>query len=136
MGYQRSLLKLVFRDGEFGGLEVVCRRMKVADAMAATALAKVDQADPAQQVAALEKVTEILASHIVSWNLEDEDGEPVPTDLEHLREQDFQMVNALVTKWMEVAVGVSPPLSKPSNGGEPSLEELIPMEELSPSLLS
>lgn len=79
----------------------------------------------------------MFASHIVDWNLEDRDtGEPVPTTLAGILEQDEDFVMEIIGAWTAAATGVSPPLAPSSTGGEPSLEASMPMVPLSASQAS
>lgn len=81
---------------------------------------------------------EELATRIVSWNLEDDDGKPIPATPEGLRQVDTSLVSALKNAWVQSITGVhdADPLPQSSPSGEPSLVESIPMEALSPSLAS
>lgn len=84
----------------------------------------------------MEEVFGEFAKVLVSWNLEDEDGEPVPTTYEGLMSYDFQFVLAVVLGWMQAVAGVPTPLDRPSRDGGPSLVESLPMEPLSQSRVS
>jgi len=79
-----------------------------------------------------------FANHLVSWNLEDEDGKPIPPTLEAIKTIDHSLVGALNNAWIQAVVGVhdADPLPETSPSGEPSLVESVPMEALSPSLAS
>lgn len=82
------------------------------------------------------ELVERFSTHLVSWNLEEDDGTPVPATLEGLRSQEFDHVISIIMQWMDAVAGVSAPLAQPSPGGVPSPVESIPMETLSPNLLS
>src|SRR5690348_6784001 len=125
MGYQRPILRLKFEDPEMAGLEVMCRRPSVK---------KVEEYSKSDRN--LEVQVGIIAECLISWNLEDENGDPVPTSAESLLDQDQPFLIALLDAWMGQAIKVSGPLGSDSPSGEPSPEVSIPMEPLSPNPLS
>lgn len=156
MGYQRPILCIKFEGPEVGdldGLEVMCRRMSVGHIENLQALAQTtpDMEDP-ENFARFNRIIKILADHLVSWNLEDENGIPVPlvgfvedeqgkkvldkdgsplrVAVQSLRRLDFPFIMGLAQGWMAQAIGVTPPLSTPSRDGEPFLEGSIPMTDL------
>jgi hypothetical protein len=79
-----------------------------------------------------------FVEHLISWNLEDEAGQPVPTTLDAVKQLDHDLVAALNNAWIATLIGVhkDDPLPDSSLSGEPSLVESVPMEALSPSLAS
>lgn len=92
-----------------------------------------------------ERVKEILqgfAEVLVSWNLEEEDGTPVPCSVAGLMSQDIEFVLAVLYGWVEGVSSVNSPLAKKSSNGvkpptEDPMQDLmasIPMEVLQPSL--
>lgn len=96
-----------------------------------------------------------FAGKIESWNLEDENGNPVslepievpvpdsrdlsatrretPAEAKYrvLMEQDMDMVMSLVLAWLDGMVGTPGPLGGTSNAGGQSEEVSIPMDALS-----
>lgn len=70
---------------------------------------------------------------LTSWNLEREDGSPIPCTREALfGEVDNDLALALATKWLDVLGGkVDAPLPDSSPAGGPSLVASIPTETLS-----
>jgi hypothetical protein len=121
---------LQFEEGhEFHGLEARVAGMTLGEFM------EVTEGGAETAAAALKR----FADHLISWNLEDEHGNPVPTTEEALRQQDHDLVLALNNAWVQHVVGVhdADPLPETSTSGAPSLEvSAIPMEALSPSLAS
>ena len=77
-----------------------------------------------------------FAGALVSWNLEDEDGEPIPADLAGVLSNDFDLNLELIGAWLDAASGAATPLGRPSTSGSPSLEASLPMDPLSPSQAS
>lgn len=74
-----------------------------------------------------------FAQALVSWNLEDEDGNPVPTTKEGVYEQDFDLILSLINDWIEAVSGTPGDLGKGSNSGLRFPEVSLPMVPLSPS---
>lgn len=76
---------------------------------------------------------EEFADSVVSWNLEAEDGTPLPCTREGFFGIDNDLALALATKWLDVLGGKvdDAPLESSSPSGEPSQVASIPMETLS-----
>lgn len=96
---KRAPLKLDFTDTEFQGLEVTLRPvpMSVLSDIAVTA----SSGDPS----AFRHAAATFAYALESWNVEDDDGNPVPADLDGLMSQDPRFVSAVFKAWMEAAHG-------------------------------
>jgi hypothetical protein len=78
-------------------------------------------------------------SHLVSWNLEDEDTEqPVPPTEKGVLSVDHDLVVAMNNAWIQTLTGVhgADPLPESSTSGEQSPALSIPMEPLSEPLAS
>jgi hypothetical protein len=124
MGYKGTprAVRIVFAEGhEHHGAEARARRMSLGEWEA------IIESDEDNALAEFGK-------RLVSWNLTDDDDQPIPATSEGLRQVDTSLVTALKTAWLQSIVGVHLPQSSPS--GEPSPVESIPMEALSPSLAS
>lgn len=83
-----------------------------------------------------DKLILLFADKLVSWNIEDEAGTPVPADLGGVRQQDLDFNLTIINAWTTAMAGVPAPLEQSSPAGEPSPVESIPMETLSSSLAS
>lgn len=136
MGWQlpekyRNTYLLVFADPDFHGLEVRVRRVSFDALRTAASLSEVDvEKARAGQMSGfdLEKIDRLIeqfAAALIGWNLEDEQGQPVPATLEALRGQDIALVLELVDAWMH-AVSQSEMPTRP----EPVDEAELPMETL------
>jgi hypothetical protein len=77
-----------------------------------------------------EDMLRMFADSLQSWNLETEEGEPVPMDFKGLQTQELPFVLQLVDAWTTALAGTSAELGKDSTSGERSLEVSIPMEAL------
>lgn len=110
MGYrrQRRVLHLVFAEpSAYAGLEVKVRAMSFGDFYAYTGLERDQQ--------------EMLAEHLVSWNVEDEDGTPVPATLEGIRSREVDEIKAIKRAWTDAMTEVpeGDPLALSSTSGLP-----------------
>jgi len=131
MGFREpSTIKLVFDENdELHGLEVQMRGMSIADFMQSSGL---DGSDGDDAAATMKR----FYTHLASWNLEDENGQPVPvTDAPN---RDSRMIRRLNNAWIEAVQGVhkADPLPESSTSGENSLAPAIPMAPLSDSQTS
>jgi len=103
MGFRpkRAPFKLEF-SGEFEGLEVSVRPvpMSVMNDIAVAA----SSGDPQ----AFRHAAATFAYALESWNLEDDDGNPVPADMDGLMSQDPQFVGAVFRAWTEAANRAAP----------------------------
>ena len=119
MGFRREpkTFRLVFDDPELAGLEVRARSLSIGEL----------EDDDLQ-------VYESFAAALVSWNLEDENGDELPATLETVRSYpDVDFMNALASAWIKAVTGVDDDLGKDLPAGRRSLEESLPMEPLSPN---
>jgi len=139
-GYVRKrTFKLKFADEEMDGLEVRARSASMERYLEIAQIQDaIDEADSpsAAEYDVIRRLGAQLAEHLVDWNLQEEDGTPVPCTADGLMSQDMLFVYAIVEAWMEAAAGVSAPKAQNSNGGPPSVEASLPMEPLSPSRAS
>jgi hypothetical protein len=82
------------------------------------------------------KTFELFMDRLVGWNLETEDGQPVPATREAVEGEDDDMVNAIVKKWTDAVLGVPAPLGADSSSGVTSAVESVLTEIPSQSLAS
>jgi hypothetical protein len=132
----RTTFKLKFKDPEYDGLEVIATELSTGELWQWMEDEKVANAGGDTGMEARRRLLQVLAEAIVSWNAEDDKGQPVPTTVEGLLAQGHRFNNRLMDAWTDALVGISAPLPQPSADGAPSAEASIPMESLSPSLTS
>lgn len=132
MGFtpKRKTYRLVFDDTDLAGLEVRMRGLSTGDYLNVVRIQADDGDETPEQV---DTMLGLLAGALVSWNLEDEHGNPVPADLDGVKAQDFDLVMAILGAWQTAVAGVPAPLDSASPSGVPSLEASIPMDTLSES---
>lgn len=140
MGYrpQRQLIKLDFSETEHAGLEITTKRISVDGLLSFVGL--IDKAEQFDSKAFKPEDLEIVedlfgrfAAVLVSWNVEDDDGQPVPATREGLGTQDFGFVLFIISTWFMSMSQAPPPLPSGSKPGGPPPEASLPMEALSAS---
>lgn len=134
MGYvrQKKIFVLRFEDPELEGLEVRATSTSLGSLLELVSLAEIgkgkrfDMAD----VKRLDELFDLFVNCLQSWNLEEEDGSPIPTTLAGLKSQDMTFVMDLIMAWMDGVVSIPTPLSKKLNSGEQSEVPPLTMEPL------
>lgn len=94
--------------------------------------------DP-QDVAQLGRLLTRFGEALVEWDLEEEDGTPIPATPEGVAGLDTDVALDIIGPWVHaVQGGVRPgsPLPDASGSGTSSAEASLPMEALSPSRMS
>jgi hypothetical protein len=124
---KRKIYHLDFEGTEYDGLEVKVRGLTTGEYLEfATSSAPTDEGSNET-----EETLRLLASHLVSWNLEDEEtGDPVPTTFEGIKTNDFQMNMSIVNAWTASMVSIPEATGKKSDSGGPVLVESIPSQAL------
>lgn len=123
---KRKTYKLDFSETEWDGLEVRVRGLSTGEYLQ---IIQLSAASDDSGSAETEGMLRMLTSHIVSWNLEDND-EPVGTSFEDVKENDFTMNMAIINAWITALSTVPEDLAKKSSAGIGSLVESIPTEAL------
>lgn len=121
MGYvpKKKTYPLDFTGTEHEGLEITVRDMST------------DELISMPDSTTHEVLVGAFAGQLVSWNLETEDGTPIPPTPENVRRQDRSMNQLIIERWLDALNGVpAGPLPQPSPAGEPSPAVSIPMEPL------
>jgi len=135
MGFRApsTIFKLNFK-GELEGLEVATKSVPTGDLMdlmrMAVSLGSRGSDIKPEDMDAVNSLFAGFAKALLSWNLEDEEGEPIPATLEGIVGQEFNFVIAIIMTWVEAVAGVNIDLEKDSPSGKTSMEGNIPMELL------
>jgi len=140
---KRKLYQLRFEDHP--GLEVTMKGLSIEAFMSlargASALQGLDMAalkGPALE-AAMDQVDGLFtrfAKSLRSWNLDDDDGQPVPETVDGVRSQELAFILEITMSWMDAIASVDIPLPQPASASGTFPEASLPMEPLSPSLAS
>jgi hypothetical protein len=74
---------------------------------------------------------EVLAAHLLEWNVEDDDGRPVPATLDGVRSREPDEVMAIKQAWTDAMTTIpeNDPLALSSTGGLQAMLDL-PAAEL------
>ncbi|MBH1939236.1 hypothetical protein I5Q34_34110, partial [Streptomyces sp. AV19] len=100
-------------DPELDGLEVTLRGLTVAEYLEVMGLGEVEAASVPDMIRR-------FARALISWNLETEDGAPVPITEDEVFGLDQDFVMRLASAWIDALAGVSAPLGQSSPDGGPS----------------
>jgi hypothetical protein len=126
--------KLTFEQPALAGLEITTGPMSINQAMRLDEIWAAPAGTLAENAAQTREAIGIFADVLLSWNLDDPGGEPVPPTAEAmLAYRDQRVIMTILTEWRQAAIGVSGPLERPSPNGSGILEDSLPMEALSPS---
>ena len=129
MGYRKvpTIYELEFEEEELRGLVVKMRSLRVGRIRKLMVAFEKDEDPTGEQ---LGEIFKLLEEGLVSWNLEDEFGTPVPTDMSGINELEMDLMLAITRAWLEGMTGVSDDLGKDSGAGGTSRTPLPPMEAL------
>jgi hypothetical protein len=137
MSFKRKYYTLRFPEAhQFSGLVVSIKPISYEDLITVTSLQGTARESGGSDLAELEPLFEILSRAIIKWSLTEDDDTMAKTDPASLKREDFAMIMAIIDAWTKVVTGITPSLGKGSTSGAPFPEGSIPMETLSPSLLS
>jgi len=81
-----------------------------------------------------DRVLEIFINHLVSWNLEDLAGQPVPTNREGVDMQERTLIAQLMGAWQVSMMNVPNPLPPGSSSGGTSEEASLDLGSSSTNL--
>lgn len=122
--WQRGRVTLTWSDKhELHGLEIVMRRKPFAEFLddwlaEGDETAAWDDLSPKERAERTRRNAEDLASLIVSWNLADDDEQPVPVGVGSvLAHCDTAMINAMRDAYQAATTRVPPPLPESSTAG-------------------
>lgn len=135
MGFRlETHYKLFFEDEAFIGAEVTMGRMSMREAFEFDRVRFRETEGLDELEKKCEDVAKLVAEHLVSWNLEDKRGRPLPTTAASILGSQDDLLWALVNAYIQAVTEVSGPLDRGSGNGLPSdLAVSIPMEPLSES---
>ena len=128
--YQARVYNLVFDDPNLNGLEVKVGSLSIGE------LRRITERPDGEDSETTEVMLASFAKALISWNLEDGAGFPVPTNSQGINDQPMDLIMSIVQAWLSAMTDVDEQLGKGSPSGRQSLEASIPMELLSQSQTS
>lgn len=124
-GYKRErrIYILEFTDPQYQGLEVKVRSIPIREWKHLMTLDS-ESDDTETRVSSIQQMMYSFSEALVSWNMEDDQGNPLPTTLEYLESEDADFVMSLIMQWMKAIAWVddSSPLDSDSQPGQPTPE--------------
>lgn len=129
MGFKinRTVYNLTFGEGTaLDGAKVTARAVSTGAFLDVAGLASEAEENPA----AATKLFEQFADALETWDLEEEDGTPIPANLDGLRSLEFGTSIAVIKAWMSAMGDVSGPLERPSTSTANSRVASLTMEAL------
>lgn len=139
MGFQRKrkIYKLDFAETEYEGLVVQVSGLTTGEYLDFLVLSSATPtADANASGNETHTMLEMLARHLVSWNLLDEDEAPVAANFDGVKANDLAMNLRIIDAWIGAISGVPEATEKKSLPGDSPLMVSIPAETLSASLPS
>lgn len=137
-GFRRRTFVLEFEDPSFGGLEVRTRSASLDDLMRMQELMNIQIGrHEAERRELYDRLggSDQYPGLIISWNLLDDNGQPVPTDPESLAKEEWPLIRNICRAWVSALIEVPRPLSPPSSDGDQLEGLVIPMQTLPSSSL-
>lgn len=107
---KRKTYKLLFE--EWGGITVRLHSLPLGDFLELVELSDSPKSSPV-----IDKMFDYLIGALIGWDVEDEDGNPVPPTMDGLKSQDTDFGIAVVMAWQEAIAGVTGPLEQSSRSG-------------------
>lgn len=128
-------LRIIFDEGDAAGAEIVCRlNVPIGVLME---ISHIGQAMTEADIGGLAEISALFVDQVlVSWNLEEEDGSPIPLTQVGLESLPVSLRQAILMHWITTVVTIPVPLGAKSPNGNGLAERSIPMELLSGSPLN
>lgn len=128
MGYKKvpTIYTLEDVDGEKG----LIIRMKSLRIGKLRRLVQIIEADNEDLSKFLGEIFDLIGEGLVSWNLEEENGAPVPADRAGVEELEMGLIMGLLSEWIDVMTGAGEELGKDLPSGGPFPGQPVTMEAL------
>lgn len=135
MGFRKepTLYKLKFEDPQYNGLEVIAKSLPLGDFLEfnkMSAEVTVENANSPEMVKKSGMMFTLFAANLVSWNLEDENGKPVPSTYKGVVSQEMGFILDIIKAWMDAVADVPKHSKNGSNSGGTSRVPSLPMATL------
>lgn len=129
MGYRRvPTIYTLDQFKDYSGLEVRMTSIRIGKMRELMTLLDNDDVTDEQ----MDAMVKMVSDNLVSWNLEEEDGAPVPADRAGVDSLDLNMLLEIITAWMEQLTGPDEELGKDSSSAPSSASSTpkMPMPEM------
>jgi hypothetical protein len=133
---EKKLYHLQFEAEDLAGFECYATGTTLEQFVEVTALSEELQTPEGRTKDNIEKQFTVFARFLKSWNLDDENDQPVPCTYEGLASQEFDFVMAIMMAWTAAIASVPAPLAEGSASGETSPEASLHLASQSESLAS
>jgi hypothetical protein len=136
MGYcpEPTTYRLEFEGADMDGLQVKMGSLTVGEYGKMVRMMTVTKRDEAGD--ANDEIVRMFSASLISWNVEDKSGQPVPTTLAGVETQEQRFILRLFTAWHKAMEEVGDDLEKDSPSGAITLEASLGMASQSESLPS
>jgi len=132
-----TVYTLDFPEGdELHGLTVTAKSVSVGTFLRLARLQDTAGGSGVEAIAAVDGLFDAFGKSLREWDLQDDDGQPVPATADGLRTLELRHAMSVIAAWMGGMAQVPAPLAETSPAGGPSEVALPPMELGSPSLAS
>lgn len=127
MGYRKIPTIHTIEMPKYEGLVVRMKSIKIGKMR--RVMAMLDD-DDRKLTEVTDEMVEAVAANLVSWTLEDEEGNPLPATREEVEELELDMLTDILGEWLDRMTGPSDDLGKDSSAGEKFPGQPLTMEAL------
>ena len=132
----RKQYQLTFEDGDLDGFQVTANGLTLGEFVDVSALASALSTPEGRTRENIERQFVVLGDALVSWNLLDDDDQPIPCGYDGLKGQDVDFAMVIFRTWMKSMQTVPDELGKDSGSGETSPERSLGLARQSQSRAS
>lgn len=115
MGYRK--VPTIYTLAEFKDEPGLVVRMKAIKLGKVRKLIRLVDGENSNDLETLDEIFSLVEEGLVSWNLEDESGAPIPADMSGIEEQELPMLLEILNVWLSQMTGVDEDLGKGSGSG-------------------
>lgn len=117
MGYRKvPIIHTLEFEGQYKGLIVRMKSLKIGEMRKVLRLVN-DDDEKDNSIETLDAMVALIAKGLVSWNLEEEDGAPIGPSLDAVDDLEFDLLQEILSKWLDQISGPDEELGKGSSDG-------------------